>query len=401
VTGALFDPDLFEPLTEARWDEARVRDAVAAIVADADRRCRPKLLWPAEEWDAWQSPRPLKTLYTGAAGVAWALDALRRRGLAETRLDLPHVVARALEAWRARPGVLLTIEQPTPAESSLFHGESGILTVLWLLEPDTTIADDLHACAAANVDNEANEVFWGAPGTMLVSQLMLDRTSDSRWADVWTRSADELWRRRGDDGLWTQRLHGGEARSLGVPHGLVGNTLALLHGDLGEERRGTLVPGTIAALEKAAVWSDGYVTWPTRAGGALRTADGELRLQWCGGAPGVVLGAADYLPDELLLPAARLTWHAGPHRLDKGPGICHGTAGNGYALLKAFERTQDVMWLDRAHRFAVHALEQVERLRARRGRGRYSLWTGDIGVAIYAADCLAGKATYPIFETWD
>jgi hypothetical protein len=30
----------------------------------------------------------------------------------------------------------------------------------------------------------------------------------------------------------------------------------------------------------------------------------------------------------------------------------------------------------------VHTLEQVER----RGRGRYSLFTGDVGVALYAAD---------------
>ena len=83
-------------------------------------------------------------------------------------------------------------------------------------------------------------------------------------------------------------------------------------------------------------------------------------------------------------PARELPWRAGPPGLEKGSSICHGTAGNGYAL------PEDV----RAHRrrgvarprprFAVHALEQVER----RGRGRYSLWTGDLGVALYAADCL-------------
>jgi len=77
-----------------------------------------------------------------------------------------------------------------------------------------------------------------------------------------------------------------------------------------------------------------------------------------------------------------------------GAAICHGTAGNGYALLKTFERTGDERWLDRARRFATHALEQVER----RGRGRYSLWTGDVGVALYAADCLEARAAYPILD---
>jgi hypothetical protein len=37
----------------------------------------------------------------------------------------------------------------------------------------------------------------------------------------------------------------------------------------------------------------------------------------------------------------------------------------------------------------------------RRGHGRYSLWTGDLGVALYAADCLAARSDYPVLETWD
>jgi hypothetical protein len=49
----------------------------------------------------------------------------------------------------------------------------------------------------------------------------------------------------------------------------------------------------------------------------------------------------------------------------------------------------------------VHALEQTERLKGARGRGRYSLWTGDIGVALFAADCLDGQARYPILDGWD
>jgi hypothetical protein len=39
----------------------------------------------------------------------------------------------------------------------------------------------------------------------------------------------------------------------------------------------------------------------------------------------------------------------------------------------------------------MHALGQVKR----RGRGRYSLWTGDVGVALYAADCLDATPRYP------
>jgi hypothetical protein len=80
--------------------------------------------------------------------------------------------------------------------------------------------------------------------------------------------------------------------------------------------------------------------------------------------------------------------------MEKGPAICHGTAGNGYAFLKAFARTGDGTWLERARRFAVHALEQVQR----RDHGRYSLWTGDVGTALFASACLDGDARYPIID---
>jgi DUF1680 family protein len=101
-----------------------------------------------------------------------------------------------------------------------------------------------------------------------------------------------------------------------------------------------------------------------------------------------------------MLAAAELVWQAGPHGPDKGPNICHGTAGNGYALLKTYARTGDERWLQRARRFAMHALEQVARLRAERGRGRYSLWTGDVGVALFAADCIDARSSYPVLDSW-
>jgi len=94
------------------------------------------------------------------------------------------------------------------------------------------------------------------------------------------------------------------------------------------------------------------------------------------------------------LAGAELCWRAGPPGPEKGPGICHGTASLGYALLKTFERTGDERWLDRARRFAVHALGQVRR----RGHGRHSLWTGDAGVALYAADCLDGRGRFPALD---
>src|SRR5207244_2499686 len=167
---------------------------------------------------------------------------------------------------------------------------------------------------------------------------------------------------------------------------------------VGEAEQRTLMNAAAKALADTAVLEGGVANWPTRSGRELAGPDGEIRVQWCAGSPGIVTAASSYLDEELLLAGAELPWRTGPPSLDKGPGICHGTAGNGYAFLTAFSRTMDEQWLERARRFAVHALDQVERLRVQRGRGRYSLWTGDLGVALYAADCIDGRPRYPIFD---
>jgi Lanthionine synthetase C-like protein len=400
----LYRPDAFEPLTDEEWDEGRVRDAIRSIVADADHAFDADELWPADEWDAWASPLPLKGLYVGAAGVIWALDVLRRRGQAESRLDLAAAAQRTLEAWRDEPDLPTGTELPSPAEASLLCGESGILVVAWWLAPSEELADALFARVRGNIGNEANEIMWGAPGTMLAARAMLDWTGEERWTDAWHESTDELMQARDPDGFWTQRLLGGRLRRfLGPAHGLVGNVVALLGGGvlLEPEQRRLLERETAAVLLRTAVVEGELANWPWGPGADLITDDGQIRAQWCHGAPGIVTSAAGYLDEELLLAGGNLTWSAGPPGMEKGPGICHGTAGNGYAFLKLHERTGDELWLERSRRFAVHALDQVERARERRGRGRYSLWTGDVGVALYAADCLDGRSAYPILDTWD
>jgi hypothetical protein len=122
--------------------------------------------------------------------------------------------------------------------------------------------------------------------------------------------------------------------------------------------------------------------------------DGRIRTQWCHGAPGMVATLAPFLDEELAVAGGELTWRAGPLR--KGANLCHGTAGNGYAFLALVERTGDERWLTRARAFAMHAARQVERSRSEHGRGRHTLWTGDLGTALYFADCIDGEGQLPL-----
>lgn len=75
-----------------------------------------------------------------------------------------------------------------------------------------------------------------------------------------------------------------------------------------------------------------------------------------------------------------------------------GAAGNAHALLKLWRRSRDGRWLERARAFAMHAIGQCERARTEHGRGRYTLWTGDLGVAMYLWHCLQGEAPLPALD---
>ena len=100
--------------------------------------------------------------------------------------------------------------------------------------------------------------------------------------------------------------------------------------------------------------------------------------------------------ETLLLQGGELTWNAGPPA--KGSNLCHGTGGNGYALLKLYKRTSNPLWLERASAFAMTAIDQVREARAAFGRGRYSLWTGDVGLAVYLWDCITGEPKFPTVD---
>lgn len=379
----LYEPDQFDRLIDEPWVPARVEDAIAAIVADADAAFGLDTLWaPADYWDEYRDNQPPKVLHTGAAGVCWSLAALRRRGHAQTSLDLAAVAARALELERALPDAA---EDERYRPGSLLHGEAGPLLVCFLLSSDPQLADELYELVHDNVANPRDDIGWGAPGTLLAALAMHERTGEVRWLEAASESALAVRARRGDDGLWSQ----------GSITGAAGNTLALRR----FEPDDGLARETSAVLTRHAFREDGLANWPGSPRAELaRPSDGRICVQQCHGAPGVLARAWDYLDEDLLLAGAELVWQAGAHKDEKGHGLCHGTSGNGFALLKAFARTGDELWLQRARAFAVHALAQADRIATTNGRRRYSLFNGDPGTALFAAACLDVDVRFPIID---
>jgi hypothetical protein len=387
----LFTPGQHEPLVDDRWDADRVRDAVARIAADAVEAQQADGFWPLHPDDVDEQGTIVRTgLYLGAAGLVWGLHQLGH--------DLTDTAERLYERYLAEP------DWPGVVPGFLM-GEAGILLAVHRVAPRPYVSVALERAVRANAGNPTNELLWGAPGGLLAARAMLAATGESRWADAWRESADVLWSRwapadAAGAHLWTQDMYGRVNRYVGAGHGFAGNVLALSldeAGLLGPERRAELGQRAVATATALALRDGQLANWPPLAGDPL-VHNGVVRAQWCHGAPGMVSSLAALAPDdeafgELLVAGGELTWRAGP--LGKGPGLCHGTAGNGCAFLALFERLGDEAWLDRARRFAMHALAQVDAARARHGRGRYSLWTGDLGAALYATSCVDGRAGVP------
>lgn len=400
---ALFDPARHEPLTATPWSEAAAREAIARIAADALAAFTPDGLWPAHPLDEPDTPeRRHAMLYFGAGGVIWALEHLRRVGAIAGDFDFRSTVATLVERNRA------LIDGWDDARGSYLMGDTGLLLLQWRQTRDAALADALHASIEGNLRHKTLEALWGSPGSLLACLHMAEASGEPRWRDQFERGLRLLWQAMVfDEGLgawlWVQDMYGRQSRYLGAGHGFAANVFPALRG-------AALLPATLVDAYGERAWRTLAAT-AVHAGDAINWAPEhdpsglpprKMLVQDCHGAPGIVcrLAGAPRTPawDDLLRGAGELTWQAGP--LAKGVGLCHGSAGNGYALLKLWQRSGDAVWLERARAFAMHAIEQVQRFAERSGQTRHSLWTGDIGVALFAWGCITGDARYPTLDVF-
>jgi hypothetical protein len=261
-------------------------------------------------------------------------------------------------------------------------GETGLLLVAAKVGSPAADLERLRALVIENREHPTWEPMWGSAGTMLAAR---ECGLHAEWED----SAAKLWASWDDaSGLWTQDLYGRIWQFLGPVHGFAGNVHALR----GYVDDGALRARVTSVAERLALRSDGLVNWPPTPDEPMD----KIRVQWCHGAPGIIATIGDLLPLALALAGGELIWRAGPLR--KGPGLCHGTAGNGFAFLRLHSLTGEARWLERARRFAMHAIGQVRDERAKVGRGRYTLWTGDVGVALYLRACLDPDPAFPTID---
>jgi 3-oxoacid CoA-transferase subunit B len=337
-------------------------------------------------------------------------DPARLHGLAvacqdRRRTDFTPWIAGLPDRHRAAMGT------PQHGTASYLCGDAGLLLLQWSVSRDSTTADALHAVVTGNLHNTALEALWGNPGTVLAAIHMAEATGQMRWMQLVQQAVQVLLEQMQiapDTGTWAWRqdLYGRKRWQLGAGHGFAGNVYPALRAAdmLDAATVETFQLRAWQTLDATALRGDAGINWhPMMDAERLEWARAnQLRppVQDCHGAPGIICRLATVPRDDgwdaLLRGAGELTWHAGP--LIKGGNLCHGTAGSALACLKLWRRFRDELWLDRARRLAMHAIEQCERHRTQYGMGRHSLWTGDPGLACVLWNCLVPDDRFPTLD---
>lgn len=387
----LFDTKRHEPLTKTSWNQDIVQSEISSIIDDIQCSLLPEACWSTHPLDAesYSDAGPKWAAYAGAAGTIHALQILGRYGYKVH--DLSGLIGSVYQSFLKKPDVSI--------EPGLQIGELGILMPAILAQPDDEKLSRLvMRCMEDTIGLPLYEITSGQTGMMHAALALYRKTGKSHWKDMFIKGAESLLNNWIQDDetkqwLWESQVFGPKRHYYGACHGITGNANILLQG-------ADLLPGgcielvikrTVATLHLSVKQKANLANW------ALCTKPDidKLLVQWCHGAAGIVTAMArtpkiDFIEskqlDQLLDETGELVWQAGP--LVKGSNICHGTSGNGYAFLYLYQKTGRLVWLNRARKFAMHAIEQCQIARFQYGQGRFTLWTGDAGLAIYLYHCI-------------
>jgi hypothetical protein len=401
----LFDPSRHQLLQAINWDERVARQAIAQIVLNTESSFMPDMYWQVHplDYDGPPFEHPFTPLHFGACGVLWALHYLQEVGAVELNREYLTLVP----AMQIRNRAWLGIE-PDESKASFLMGDTAFLMLACTGQPGPTEQlDALAALIEENMTNPIREMMWGSPGTMLAALFMHWHTGNQRWADLYLQTARTLWSQlvwseEHACHYWIQEFSGQPSSYLDAAHGFVGVASPLISGRhlMPDEEWDAWEACITNTISRTATRDGQLVNWRDK----LITPEGSqprYLMQYCHGAPGFVIclaGLPSHKLDSLLIDGGEAIWAAGP--LFKGSNLCHGTGGNGFAFLKLYERTGNAIWLERARAFAMHGISQTNADTQLYGQNRFSLWTGDLGFAIFLWHCIHGTAVFPTLDVF-
>jgi lantibiotic modifying enzyme len=409
----LYEAERHGQVVGREWDENRALQAIERIVADTQRSFSAEGLWPIHPLDRSleRPPDSIKYTYHGAAGVIWALNYLNETGAVSLKRDYLPTVRQLIPRIRDDMDEHPEVRKYMGAElSSYLIGEAGILLLQFKLAPSEDVARQLYSHLESRI-GDPRGIAWGGAGAMLGALFMHERTNDARWHELYLQSFKALYDQwsYSDEArchLWASSLYGVTEMRVGAIHGFAANAFAMLRGRhlLEASLADEMLRRLHETVHATAQIEGPHANWPNNVGATTRPVPLAMVVQHCNGAPGIVNSLEEFPNDArwpidaLLQQAGDLIWNAGP--LIKFPSLCHGAPGSGYAFLKLYARMGDERWLDRARKFAMHSIEQCDRTLSKYGQRKFSLWTGDLGLAIYLWDCIRATAKFPTLDVF-
>ena len=355
--------------------------------------------------------RPTASVNFGSAGLAYALLRIAQQRADAALLAVADVwseaalreIASTASAAFTAPDLEMSPE--LIGKVSFYHSAPGALCVAALVAEsrcdEVRLARLVKQFAAATAADEARlELVFGLAGSLVGCSLLLDAigpTADDE-RQVLTTLGDRISERIRDQ--LTRQPSIAEAtdpRSVGVAHGWAGILYAALQ--WAQVSKSAVSADLEARLNQLAGLAQPVgrgLAWPVSTRG--RADPGGMRSTWCNGAAGHLhlwLLAHELLGDPRYLPLAHGAAWTVYEAPSSGGDLCCGSAGRAYALLRYFRRDGSQIWLDRANQLADHAAQAIRQQHLR----KYSLYRGEVGVCLLAADlCAPNEARMPLFE---
>jgi serine/threonine protein kinase len=356
-----------------------------------------------------EAPRkaPTCSLYSGAAGVAYALYLAALARSSGELLALADLWAERVEAWSVEPDAFrFSDPRFTLAESrSLYHGISGVQCVRGLIAAARGDLASFESAvvafiASATTGGIETDLTMGAAGAALGAALLLEAArvfeppSYQALRDLAMRQHHDLI------AFLDARVVGAasDVQPLGLAHGWAGYLFAALR--LGEalgEPPHDVVRHRLDELLTLAEPTGRGMLWPWLSEYGERI--GVEAPGWCNGAAGMTLLLLTawrcFGTDQYRSSAESAGWFTYESD-DEGSDLCCGLPARGYALLALFRATRDAAWLRRAMELGNRAADVQDADDADEG----NLFRGRLGLALLAIHLeLPEAAAMPTCET--
>jgi serine/threonine protein kinase len=358
---------------------------------------------------------PKASLTYGSAGVACALHHIacaRQDAMILSLADLwgERAVRDSVRenAWH-NPEIQITTE--SVGRISPYHTRSGVGFVKTLIAHamgdgrTRKIALDSFLADIASAPCENLDLTLGLSGVLLAAAQLFAALGTA--ADLTALRAagdatlDSIWQQLDS---YTSISDCRQIRYTGIAHGWAGMLYATLCWCRASGRE--LPVNTVERLDQLAGLarhSGRHARWSWSVGRESAGSAAQFMAGWCNGTAGQVwlwLSAHATLHDErFLVLAEKAAWHT----YEAGgaiPSLCCGVPGQAYALLAVYRHSGEKAWLHRAQALAERiATACIDTPKDAGGELPYSLFKGELGVAVLAADLESPEeSAFPAFE---